>query len=152
MRRRRCLRTCLKTKNSAGGHISGPVWWQNRFGTPLFLRVQILSSTLKGLEKALKSGCKKSGLKTVTTSSHNGQNSSDLDPVRGPAYLAKPVRDGPKKWSPKSCFSDHISRDCLNKRLVSLFKHVLKQRLRRNERLHFFSGLVSEARGSNPAS
>ena len=66
---------------------------------------------------------------------NNGQILADLDPGRGPAYLAKPVRDGPKKWSPKSCFSDHISRDCLNKRLVSLFKHVLKQRLRRNEQI-----------------
>ena len=69
----------------------------------------------------------------MVTTHINGQNSADLDPGRGPAYLAKPVRDGPKKWSPKSCFSDHISRDCLNKRLVSLFKHVLKQRLRRNK-------------------
>ena len=97
--------------------------------------VQIVSSALKGLEKALKSGCKKSGRRSVTdnnNNNNNGQILADLDPGRGPAYLAKPVRDGPKKWSPKSCFSDHISRDCLNKRLVSLFKHVLKQRLRRN--------------------
>ena len=101
---------------------------------PPFLRVQILSSALKGLEKALKSGCKKMGVANGdnnNNNNNNGQNSADLDPGRGPAYLAKPVRDGPKKWSPKSCFSDHISRDCLNKRLVSLFKHVLKQRLRR---------------------
>ena len=139
MRRRRCLRTCLKTKNSAGGGVtfrvpfigktaSGSLFFESP--NPLLRPERSRKSSQKWLQKKWS----ENGDITINNNTNNnGQILADLDPGRGPAYLAKPVRDGPKKWPPKSCFSDHISRDCLNKRLVSLFKHILKQRLRRNE-------------------
>ena len=57
----------------------------------------------KSSQKWLQKKCSENG-DTNTNTNTNGQNSSDLDPGRGPAYLAKPVRDGPKKWSPKATF------------------------------------------------
>ena len=87
---------------------------------PPFLRVQILSSALKGLEKLSKVAAKTPWENGDTT--NNGQNSSDLDPGRGPAYLAKPVRYGLKKWPPKVALLDSFRARCLIKRLRLAFQ------------------------------
>ena len=115
LRRRRCLRTCLKTKNSAGGGVTFrvPFGGKTAPGSP-FLRDQILSSALKGLEKALKSGCKKSGAATVTPPSTTTDRFWPIwTPGADPLIWQNRCAMGQKVAS-KSCTSGQFSRALFN--------------------------------------